>query len=184
MIRSFEGKTPRIHPTAFIAETAYIVGDVEIGAGSSVWPGAVIRADYAPIRIGSGTHIEDNAVVHASMPLEIGNDVTIGHGVVIHCRRIGDRALIGNNATVLDGAEVGEAAMVAAGAVVTPRTVIPPGAFAAGVPAEVRGDVTQTSRGRNRDVLGGGRPGGIGYDALIRRYRAEGLDANAPPEAP
>lgn len=182
MIRTLDGKTPRIHPSVFIAETAYVVGDVEIGEGCSVWPGAVVRADYAPIRIGSGTVIEDNAVVHCSQPLEIGDDVTIGHGVVVHCKRIGNRALIGSNATVLDGAEIGEAAMVAAGAVVAPRTIVPPHAFVAGVPAEIKGDVSQSSRGRNRDVLGGGRPGSVGYDILVQRYRASGLDAHAPIE--
>jgi carbonic anhydrase/acetyltransferase-like protein (isoleucine patch superfamily) len=181
MIRSFDGKTPRIDPSAFIAETAYIIGDVEIGPGSSVWPGAVVRGDFASIRIGSGTHIEDNCVVHTGMPLEIGDNVTVGHGVVIHCSKVGSRSLIGNNATLLDGAEIGEGSIVAAGAVVTPRMVVPPGSFVAGVPGEIRGDISETSRGRQRGVQAGGRPGGGGYADLIRRYREQGLDANQPP---
>src|SRR5687768_6293827 len=89
-ILTFDGKTPKIHPSAFISQTATIIGDVEIGEGSSVWPGAVIRADFAPIRIGNGTHIEDNCVLHTGSLLEIGDNVTVGHSVVIHCRRVGN----------------------------------------------------------------------------------------------
>ena len=177
MIRTFDGKSPRIDPSTFIAETAYIIGDVEIGPGSSVWPGAVIRGDFAPIRIGNGTHIEDNTVVHTGMPLDIGDNVTVGHGVVIHCRRIGNRCLIGNNATLLDGAEIGDGCIVAAGAVVTPRTQVPPGSFVAGVPGEVRGPASETSRGRGRNLAEGPRPTGGGYADLIRRYKEQGLDS-------
>ncbi len=177
MIRSFDGKSPRIDPSAFIAETAFIIGDVEIGAGSSVWPGAVVRGDFAPIRIGAGTHIEDNSVVHTGMPLTIGDNVTVGHGVVIHCRSIGDRCLIGNNATLLDEAEIGEGSIVAAGAVVTPRSKVPPRSFVAGVPGEVRGPASETSRGRSRGVEQGERPGAGGYADLIRRYKEQGLDS-------
>ncbi len=176
MIRIFDGKTPRIDPTAFVAETAYVIGDVEIGPGSGIWPGAVVRGDFAPIRIGASTQIEDNSVVHTGMPLSIGDNVTIGHGVVIHCSRVGDRCLIGNNATLLDGAEIGDGSIVAAGAVVTPRTVVPPGSFVAGVPAEVRGRASETSRGRERRVAEGGRAGGGGYSDLIRRYKEQGLE--------
>jgi carbonic anhydrase/acetyltransferase-like protein (isoleucine patch superfamily) len=176
MIRTFDGKIPRIDPTAFIAETAYIIGDVEIGAGSSVWPGAVIRGDFAPIRIGRGTHIEDNSVVHTGMPLDIGDGVTAGHGVVIHCRRIGDRCLIGNNATILDGAEIGDGSIVAAGAVVTGRSQIPPGSFVAGVPAEVRGSASDIRRGRERADPGAEPRRGGGYADLIQRYKEQGLD--------
>ena len=176
MIQSFEGKAPRIDPSAFVAGMACIIGDVEIGAGSSVWPCAVIRGDFAPIRIGRGTHIEDCAVLHTGTPLEIGDHVTVGHGAVVHCRRIGDRCLIGNNATVLDGAEIGEGSIVAAGAVVTPRSVIPPGSFVAGVPARVRGSASDVGGGRGRSVGSGGRPGAGGYAELIRRYKEQGLD--------
>jgi carbonic anhydrase/acetyltransferase-like protein (isoleucine patch superfamily) len=89
MIRSFAGKTPRVAPDAFVSETAYVVGDVEIGAGSSVWPGAVVRGDVGPIRVGRNTHVEDNAVLHSATELDVGEDVMIGHGAVVHCRRIG-----------------------------------------------------------------------------------------------
>jgi carbonic anhydrase/acetyltransferase-like protein (isoleucine patch superfamily) len=176
MIRSFEGNTPRIDPSAYIDPMASIIGDVEIGAGSSVWPCAVIRADFAPIRIGRGTHVEDGCVLHTGEPLEIGDHVTIGHGAVVHCRSVGSRCLIGNNATLLDGAEVGDGCIVAAGAVVTPRTKVPPGSFVAGVPAEVRGPAAEVGGGRGRSLGRGGRPAGGGYAEMVRRYKAEGLD--------
>ena len=135
MIRSFEGTTPRVHESAWVAETAYVVGDVTIGEGSSVWPGAVLRGDFSSIVVGANTHIEDNCVVHTGEPLEIGDNVTAGHAVVIHCRRVGDNVLLGNNCTVLDGAEIGSFSIVAAGAVVAPRTVVPEGSFVRGLPA-------------------------------------------------
>ena len=83
MIRSFRGKTPRIADSAFVSEVAYVVGDVEIGEDSSVWPGAIIRGDFAPIRIGRNTHVEDNTLVHSGEPLTIGDNVLVGHGVVV-----------------------------------------------------------------------------------------------------
>src|SRR5439155_5938312 len=96
-VRSLGDKVPRIAESAWISEAAYVVGDVEIGEGSSVWPGAVIRGDFAPIRIGVNSHIEDNCVVHTGELLLIGDNVTAGHGVVIHCRRVGSNVLLGNN---------------------------------------------------------------------------------------
>ena len=87
MIRKFNGKTPKIHPSAFVSEAAYVVGDVEIGENSGVFPGTVIRGDFANIKIGSNTMIEDNCVVHTGSPMEIGDNVIIGHGVVVLYRR-------------------------------------------------------------------------------------------------
>src|SRR5512135_3563500 len=98
MIRGFDGKAPRIAPSAFISEAAYVVGDVEIGEGSGAWPGAVIRGDFATIKIGRNTMVEDSTVVHSGGMIEIGDNVIIGHDVVVHCRRIGSNCLIGNNA--------------------------------------------------------------------------------------
>lgn len=170
MIRSFEGRTPTVAPTAWIAETAFVLGDVEIGEGSSVWPSAVVRGDFSSIRIGANTHIEDASVVHCGEPLTIGDDVTVGHGVVVHCRSVGDRVLLGNNATILDGATIGSECIVAAGAVVAPRTVVPDGSFVRGVPATVEPlDAARLERLRAR-----GRTDG-GYGDMVRRYRAEGL---------
>ncbi len=101
MIRSFNGKTPKIAESAFVSEAAYVVGDVEIGENSSVWPGAVIRGDFGSIRIGKNTAVEDACVIHSGSPttltadVTIGNNVHIGHGAVINCLRIGNKVLIG-----------------------------------------------------------------------------------------
>jgi carbonic anhydrase/acetyltransferase-like protein (isoleucine patch superfamily) len=139
VIRDFEGKRPQVAKSAFVSEAAYVVGDVTIGERSSVWPGAVVRADFGPIRIGSNTHVEDNSTLHYGPDgIDIGDNVTIGHNVVVHCRSIGDSTLIGNGATLLDGAEIGSNCVIAAGAVVRPATKIPDFSFAAGVPAQVR----------------------------------------------
>lgn len=170
VIRSFEGHTPRVAETAWVSEAAYVIGDVEIGEGSSVWPGAVVRGDFASIRIGVNSHIEDNCVVHTGEPLTIGDNVTAGHGVVIHCRRVGDNCLLGNNCTILDGVEIGSFSIVAAGAVVAPRTVVPEGSFLRGVPAGIDPlDPARLERMRAR------RGGEGGYAAMVKRYRAAGL---------
>ena len=115
MIRSLDGKTPKIDPTAFISEFAYIIGDVEIGAGSSVWPGAVIRADAGKIAIGKNTCIQDNSVLHGDADVEIGNNVVIGHKVLCHAAKIGDRVLLGNGSTVNDGVVIGCDSLIASG---------------------------------------------------------------------
>src|SRR5262249_14841885 len=138
MIRAVGPKVPRIAPTAWVSEAAYVVGDVEIGENSSVWPGAVIRADFAPVRIGSRTHIEDNCIVHTGVPLSIGNNVLVGHGALVHCVKVGDNCLIGSQATLLDEAEIGDFTLVASRALVLPRTVIDGRSFVAGAPAIVR----------------------------------------------
>jgi len=136
-IRALGDLTPSVSPDAWVSEAAYVVGDVEIGPGSSVWPGAVVRGDFGPIRVGSNTVIEDNCVVHAGELLELGDSVIIGHGVILHCRRIGSNCLIGNNATLLDGAEIADLCIVAAGSVVLAGASVPEGSFVVGVPAKV-----------------------------------------------
>src|SRR5881227_1392565 len=104
---SFEGKTPTVHPDAWIAPTATVVGDVTVEAGASIWYGAVVRADFGPIVIRSGANIQDGAVLHAAETLEIGAGATIAHCVVMHGASVGTEALVGNNATVQDGARIG-----------------------------------------------------------------------------
>jgi len=143
MIRTFNGKTPKIAESAFISEVAYVVGDVEIGENSSVWPGTVIRGDHAPIVIGQNTQIEDNCMVHTGTPMFIGDNVHIGHNVVVHCQKIGNTVLIGNHATISEYAEVGDFCVVAAGALVTPGMKIPDRTFVVGVPAKVKGEVSE-----------------------------------------
>ncbi|MCH7494590.1 MAG: gamma carbonic anhydrase family protein [Candidatus Marinimicrobia bacterium] len=139
MIRSLDGNKPKIHPSVFVSEAAYIVGDVEIGEGSSIWPGAVIRGDYGKIIIGKNCSIQDNCVLHTDDYLELGDNVLMTHGAVIHGGTIGNNVLIGMNATVLDGATVGEGSIVAAGAVVLEGVEVPENTLVAGIPArEIR----------------------------------------------
>lgn len=138
MIRSVNGKTPRIHPAAFVSEFAYVVGDVEIGEGSSVWPGTVVRGDAGSVVIGRNTCIQDNSVVHGDADVEIGDDVVIAHRVLCHGRVIGDRVLLGNGCIVNDGVLVGSDSIIASGAMVVDRMEIPPRSVVAGLPARVR----------------------------------------------
>jgi carbonic anhydrase/acetyltransferase-like protein (isoleucine patch superfamily) len=137
-------KTPEIAVSAYIADTATVIGDVWITEGCSVWPGAVIRGDNAPIRIGRQSNLQDNAVAHGSpgCPLTVGEGVTVGHGATLHGCTIGDRCLIGIQAVVLDKVEVGTECLVAAGAVLRAGTKYPPRSLIAGVPAEVRRPLT------------------------------------------
>jgi carbonic anhydrase/acetyltransferase-like protein (isoleucine patch superfamily) len=149
VIRPFGGKTPRVDEAAFVAPSAVVIGDVAIGAGSSIWYGAVLRGDVESIRIGRETSIQDNTVIHvdsSGFSTLVGDRVTVGHGVVLHGCRIGDNALIGIGSIVLNGAEVGEGAMVAAGSLVTPGTKIAPGMLALGSPARVKRPLTDEEK--------------------------------------
>jgi carbonic anhydrase/acetyltransferase-like protein (isoleucine patch superfamily) len=139
MFIEYRGKVPRVAASAFVAPTAVLIGDVVIGEESSIWFGAVLRADDAPIVVGARTSIEDNAVVHASAhPTTIGDDVTVGHCAVLDDCSIGNGALVGSNAVVLHGARVGDHSLVAAGSVVTDEEPVPARVVAAGAPATVR----------------------------------------------
>ncbi len=135
----YQGKLPVVDKTAFVADGAYLVGDVRVGAHSSIWYGACLRGDVAPITIGESTSVQDCCVLHGAggIPVRIGNHVTIGHGAVVHACEVQDGVLIGMNATVLDGAVVQEGAVVAAGCVVTPNSVVEANTLVAGVPAKV-----------------------------------------------
>ncbi|MCX6012190.1 MAG: gamma carbonic anhydrase family protein [Chloroflexi bacterium] len=169
MIITIDGKTPRIAHGACISRMAFIAGDVEIGEDSSVWPGAVIRADIGgPIKIGSNTHIEDNAVLHG--PMEIGDNVIIGHNASIHATKIGNNAMIGMNATVLQMVEIGEYAIIGAHAMVNTGMKIPPRSVAVGMPAKVQPNVSERSaRWMERT-----REGGV-YSVLARKYKEAGF---------
>jgi len=148
-IITYQGITPTIDPSVFIADGVHIIGDVEIGKDSSVWYNTVIRGDVNFIRIGERTNIQDNTVVHVTnkkFPTHIGSNVTIGHSAVIHACTINDYSLIGMGAIVLDDAKVGPFALVAAGAVVTMGMVIPEGMLAAGVPAKIIRILTDDER--------------------------------------
>lgn len=140
LVIEYGGARPRIAADAFVAPNATLVGDVEVGAGASVWFGAVLRADEAAIVVGPGCNVQDNAVLHTNvdLPTVLVADVTVGHAAVLEGCRIEPGALIGMGAVVLNGAVVGAGALVAAGAVVGEGIEIPPGVLAAGVPARVR----------------------------------------------
>ena len=165
---SFEGKSPRVDPTAFVAATAVLIGDVTVEANASVWYNAVLRGDFGPIVVRRGANVQDGAVVHVTPvhAVEIGAGATVGHTCVVHGATLGEEALVGNSATVLDGARVGARAMIAAGALVTPGTDIPDGMLALGVPAKVKGPLAGTPA--ERWV----RANPSGYQALAQRHKA------------
>jgi len=168
MIRAVNGKSPKIASSAFVSEAAYIVGDVEIGENSSVWPGAVIRADFGKIIIGKNTSVEDNSVIHGGTEVSIGDNIVIGHGAVIHCRRIGDNVLVGNNATILDNAEIGEYCIIGASCLVPPDTKIPERSVTIGVPARVKSQLTE-------EQLSELEFGSAVYAKLAQSYKQQGL---------
>lgn len=143
----FEGKRPQVHPDAFVAATATLIGDVVVEKGASVWYGAVLRGDECSIVVREGANVQDNSVLHAGPgeTLEIGAYATIAHGVICHGRSVGERALVANGTVVLDGAVIGAGSLVAAGAVVTPGTEIPAGVLAAGAPCRVKGEIAGTA---------------------------------------
>jgi carbonic anhydrase/acetyltransferase-like protein (isoleucine patch superfamily) len=140
----FEGRWPQVSPTAWIAPTAVLVGDVRVEAEASVWYGAVLRADFGPIVVRRGANVQDGSVLHGGDDpvTEVGEGATIGHLCVVHGAILGEEALVGNGATVLDGAIVGRRALVAGGAAVPPGMIIPDDMLAAGVPARVIREVT------------------------------------------
>lgn len=139
MIKAYQGIEPKIDESAFIAETADIIGNVTIGKNSNIWYNSVIRADEESVIIGENTNIQDGSVVHIShgAPTIIGNNVTVGHKALIHGCKIGDNTLIGMGSIVLDNAEVGEYTLLGAGSLVPPGKCIPSGVLAMGSPAKV-----------------------------------------------
>ena len=169
MIRRWRDKMPRVHPTAFVSETAYVVGDVEIGENSGIWPGTVIRGDCGKITIGKNTNIQDNSVVHADADARIGDGVSMGHNVTWHGRLIGDNCLVGNGATVNDGVEIGEFSIVSAGAVVLEEMKIPSRTIVVGIPARPRGPISP----RHEELI---RDRADHYVEQCRAYKAEGLE--------
>lgn len=141
---SFEGASPTVHPAAWIAPTATLVGDVTVEAGASVWYGVTLRADFGPIVIAAGANVQDNSVIHGgAVTTVIGAGATVGHLCVVHGAVVGEQALIGNGATVQDGARIGARALVGAGSLVPPNAEIAPGVLAVGVPARERGPLTE-----------------------------------------
>lgn len=145
---SFEGLTPTVHPTAFIAPTATLVGDVRVEAQASIWYNAVLRADFGPIIVREGANVQDGCIVHGGDdPItEIGAGATIGHLCVIHGCVIGAEALIGNGSTVQDGARIGVRCLIGAGSTVPPNTVVPDERLVLGTVAREKGELTRSAR--------------------------------------
>ena len=137
---AFEGRRPTVHPTAFVAPTATLVGDVTVEAGASVWYGAVVRADYSPVIIREGANVQDGTVLHGppNNPTEVGKGATVAHLCVVHGATLGEECLIANGSTVLDGARIGARTMIAAHSLVAANADIPAGVLAAGSPAVVK----------------------------------------------
>ncbi|KAE9628011.1 gamma carbonic anhydrase family protein [Sedimentitalea sp. CY04] len=145
MIYTFEGETPKIADDVFVAPNASIIGNVEIAEKASVWFGVVIRGDNDLMRIGEGSNIQDNCVLHSDpgFPLTIGRNCTIGHSAIVHGCTISDGTLIGMGATVLNGAVIGRNCLIGAGALVTEKTVIPDNSLVVGSPARVKRELSK-----------------------------------------
>ena len=166
-LRAYRDQTPRVAEDVFVADNAVITGDVEIGAGSSIWYGVVIRGDSAPIRIGVRSNVQDGSIVHADegSPVNIGNDVTIGHRAIVHGTTIGDGSLVGMGAILLNGSVVEPGAVVGAGALVPEGATIEAGTVVMGVPARPRRTLSEADRAR---IIEGSQH----YVALAREYKA------------
>jgi carbonic anhydrase/acetyltransferase-like protein (isoleucine patch superfamily) len=164
----FDSHHPSVADDAFISPTATLVGEVSIHARAVVMFGAVLRADRAAITLGEGSNVQDNAVIHGDpgFPAVVGRDVSIGHGAIVHGATLGDRCLIGMNATVLNGAVIGEGSLIAAGTVILEGTVVPPNSLVAGVPGKIRRETTPVER---EHIAANAAT----YRELASRYRAE-----------
>jgi carbonic anhydrase/acetyltransferase-like protein (isoleucine patch superfamily) len=145
MLRPYKSVMPRVHPTAYVDASAQVIGEVEIGESSSIWMNAVVRGDVNWIRIGARSNVQDGTVVHVMIhthPTLIGDDVTIGHGAVVHGCTLHDRILVGMGAIVLNGVEVGEDSIVAAGTLLAEGTRVPPRSLVMGSPGRVKRELT------------------------------------------
>ncbi len=165
--RPFEGKYPRVHPTAFIAETAILIGDVEVGEGASIWYHCVLRGDTNFIRVGARANVQDGTIVHVAagtLPALIGNDVTIGHAAIVHACTLHDRAFVGMGATVLDGAVIEEGGVIGANGLLTPGKVIGRNELWTGAPAKLARVLSDEERLRFDHNA-------IHYAELAQRYK-------------
>ncbi|WP_309080475.1 gamma carbonic anhydrase family protein [Zhihengliuella sp.] len=165
-IITIDSRTPAVAPTAFVAPTAVLSGDVKIGDGASVFYGVSVRGDSDAIRIGARSNLQDNVVVHADrgVPCTVGEGVSVGHSAVLHGCTIGDDCLIGMSATVMNGSVIGAGSLVAAGALVLEGTQVPPRSLVAGVPAKVRRELTD-------DEVAGLRTNAQTYLVLAEKHR-------------
>lgn len=164
---AFEGLRPQVHPQAFVAPTATLVGDVIVEAGASIWYGAVIRADYAPVIVRAGANVQENAVIHGppGLTTDIGRGVTVAHNCVVHGAILEEECLVANGSVVLDGATIGPRSLVAAGSVVAAGARIPGEMLVAGAPAVVKRPV----KGTGAEMWVKVNPGA--YAELAQRHR-------------
>jgi carbonic anhydrase/acetyltransferase-like protein (isoleucine patch superfamily) len=168
------GKRPKVHPDAYIAPTAVLIGEVEIGAGASVWFGAVLRGDEAAISVGEGANIQDNVVIHCAheMPTEIGPNATVGHAAQLEGCIVEEGAVVGMGATMLQRSKLGAGSMLAAGAVLGEGMAVPPGHMAAGVPATVKKPLDGSSSNWVRISAQHYRDRAVAYRANLRPIRS------------
>jgi carbonic anhydrase/acetyltransferase-like protein (isoleucine patch superfamily) len=152
LIMAISGRAPQLHDESWVAPNATVIGDVRLGARASVWYGAILRAEAEPIDIGSGTNIQDGAVVHVDpgFPATIGSAVSVGHNAVLHGCTVKDGCLIGMGSVVLNGAVIGAGSLIAAGALVPQGVAVPPGSLVAGVPGKVRRELSADEVAANR----------------------------------
>ncbi len=151
MIRSFQGRAPKIAASAYVDPQAVVIGDVAIGEDSSVWPCAAVRGDYNLIRIGARTSIQDGCVLHvqdSEFSLSVGDRVTVGHGVILHGCAVESDCLIGIGSILLNGSKIGAGSIVAAGTLITEGMEVPPGSLVMGAPGKIRRAVTEAERER------------------------------------
>lgn len=165
-VSALEGRVPTVDDDAWIAPTASVVGEVSLGAGSSVWYSAVLRADDEVVTVGAGSNVQDGAVLHADpgYPCVLGDGVTVGHGAIVHGATIGAGSLVGMGARVLNGATIGENSLVAAGALVPEGFAVPSGVLVLGAPAKVRRELDEEELGMLRETA-------EDYVAKARRHR-------------
>ncbi|HUL21355.1 MAG TPA: gamma carbonic anhydrase family protein [Thermodesulfobacteriota bacterium] len=169
MIRNFGKKKPKVDPAAFVSENAYVVGDVIIGRNSSIWPGAVLRADRFRIHIGCNSSIQDNCVIHAGVAdVIIGDNVIVGHGSVIHCAQVGNNVLIGMNTTLGMLAEIGDTCIIGAHSMVKDNFKIPSRSLVVGVPARIKRRINRKEMER---IISGANF----YVDLSRDFKKNGL---------
>jgi carbonic anhydrase/acetyltransferase-like protein (isoleucine patch superfamily) len=172
VLRPYKSVFPTVHPTAFVDASAQVIGDVTLGAESSIWMNVVVRGDVHYIRIGDRSNVQDLTLVHVmyrTHPTVIGNDVTVGHSAVIHGCTVEDRCLIGMGAVLLNGCVIGTGSIVAAGALVPEGMIVPPGSMVMGMPAKVKRPLTE----EERDSI-------QGYADRYVKYRLDFLPENTP----
>lgn len=148
-LKRFREQFPRVHPSCFVEDSAQVIGDVELGEDSSVWFNSVLRGDVHAIRIGQRTNIQDLTMIHVTsgrFSTTIGDDVTVGHHVVLHGCTVGNRVLVGMGAVVMDGVEIGDDCIIGAGSLLTPGTRIPPGSLVVGSPGKVKRPLSDEER--------------------------------------